>query len=84
MLARDAQSRWEESAERIFADTRFSPWLKQHLKRALARPPLEALEDAEILRAILRGRLGEQLRGDPRADVPLPAQDPLASVAADA
>jgi hypothetical protein len=80
MLARDAEDRWEESAERIFAEARFSPWLKQHLKRALARPPLEALEDAETLLAVLRGRLGEQLCGDPQADVPLPARDPLASV----
>jgi hypothetical protein len=79
MLARDAREHWEESAERIRTETPFSPWLKQHLTRALARPPADALEDAELLRAVLRGRLGEELCGDPLADVPLPACDPLAS-----
>ncbi len=78
MLARDAENDWEACAERIRTGSGFSPWLKHHLHRALARPPREALEQARILRAILRGRLGAHTCGDPLAGVPLPARDPLA------
>jgi hypothetical protein len=79
MLARDARANWQDCAERIRTESHFSPWLKHHLRQALARPGLEALEDAEVLRAMLHGRLGEQRRGDPMLDVPLPALDPLVS-----
>ncbi len=79
MLARDAENDWEVCAERIRTESGFSPWLKHHLRSALARPPHEALEQAQILRAILLGRLGSHSCGDPLADVPLPARDPLAT-----
>jgi len=77
MLCRSAQEHWDEAIQRIEHGRPFSSWLTLNLRRALALPPEQAARDAEILAAILRGRLGRLTAGDPLAPVPLPAHDPL-------
>jgi len=77
MLCRSAQEHWPEAIRRIENGRPFSSWLTLNLRRALALPPEQAARDAEILAAILRGRLGKRTAGDPLAPVPLPAHDPL-------
>ena len=79
MLARDAQSLWEDAVGRIGRGGPFSVWLGLELKRALALSPDQAAHESALLAAILRGRLAEATSGDPMADVPLPAHDPLAT-----
>lgn len=45
------------SAEQILNDPACSFWLKEALEKSLNRDPVDALNDAEILMAVLRGRL---------------------------
>lgn len=43
--------------EQILADPAASFWLKEALQKAITRDPVDALNDAEILTAVLQGRL---------------------------
>ncbi len=45
--------------EQILADPAASFWLKEALKKALSRDPVDALNDAEILTAVLQARLNQ-------------------------
>jgi hypothetical protein len=45
------------AAEEIFADPAASNWLKDALKGAVARDPVDALNDALLLAALLEERL---------------------------
>lgn len=43
--------------EQIMADPAASFWLKEALQKAITRDPVDALNDAEVLVAVLQGRL---------------------------
>lgn len=50
-----------ESASEILADPSVSHWLKQALRTALQRDPVDALHDALALAEVLEARLREVL-----------------------
>jgi len=47
----------EPSVERIMSDESASDWLRAALRTALERDPVDALNDALALAAVLEGRL---------------------------
>ena len=49
--------------EQIMADPAASFWLKEALQKAITRDPVDALNDAEVLVAVLKGRLDSLLPG---------------------
>jgi hypothetical protein len=59
------------SIEDVLADPSTSSWLKAALKRAIARDPVTALNDALVLAALLE----ERLRIDFDIDVDRPQED---------
>ncbi len=50
------------SAEAILASPRTSPWLRDALRAALKRDPVEAARDAQALAAALASLAGASLR----------------------
>jgi hypothetical protein len=51
-----------EMARRVLADRFASPWLKDAVRAAFGRDPVEALRDAEALAAIMRERVAASRR----------------------
>jgi hypothetical protein len=51
-------------AQAVLADPATSFWLKSAIEAALARDPVDALNDALVLAAVLDGRLREALQLD--------------------
>ena len=49
--------------EQIMADPATSFWLKEALQKAITRDLVDALNDAEVLLAVLQGRLDSLLPG---------------------
>lgn len=49
------------SPEQILNDPASSFWLKESLEKSLSRDPVDALNDAETLLAVLQGRLSALL-----------------------
>jgi len=49
------------SIENILADQSVSTWLKDSLRASLARDPVDAARDAELLSALLVSRADKQL-----------------------
>ncbi|WP_172600129.1 hypothetical protein [Sulfuricystis multivorans] len=45
------------------ADPSASFWLKEALRKSITRDPVDALNDAEVLVAVLKGRLDRILSG---------------------
>jgi hypothetical protein len=50
-----------QKIEAVLADRCASYWLKNALKTAVQRDPIDAMYDAELLAEILRARTGEVL-----------------------
>lgn len=48
--------------EQLLADPSASFWLKESLQKALARDPVDALNDAETLAAVLQVRVDSLLK----------------------
>lgn len=59
--------KWKQKAEDIQQDPAASYWLKEAVKTAFERDPVDALSDAEQLVLILDGRLTELMRRSPCA-----------------
>jgi lysozyme family protein len=59
---------WFQQALKVAEDPAASGWLKNALVEAINRDPLNAAEDAEILRRILQLRAAAVQRGPERSD----------------
>lgn len=55
----------DPTAAEVLNDAAASKWLKAALREALKRDPVDALNDALVLAAVLEGRLRETLDLDP-------------------
>lgn len=55
------RSGWIPTADHVFRDESASDWLKSVLRSALVRDPVDALNDALLLAAVLEEHLRETL-----------------------